>query len=121
MEDRVTLGGAELALVVPRSMSARYEVAGAALEHGLRAGGAALGLCWGGPNRPTADYARCRYDPLKYGGAVMDDLLSRGHDLAEIATAGRAAYLICTTDLVSSDDVDTAEDFTDPAGAGSTG
>lgn len=53
---------------------------------------AALGLCWGGPNRPAE-----RQTPnniYAYGRAVLDELLSRGAGFRQLEQAGEVAVMV---------------------------
>lgn len=90
---QVQIGSLTVTLVAPRSFTERQEIIGAAAINPQRAFGAALGRCW--PKGPTAPKARYEYEPLGYGGAVLDELLEAGHPPADVyAAAARAWRLI---------------------------
>jgi hypothetical protein len=107
----VTLAGVDVELRQPTSVAARWDAYGAVAQNPARGFAAALGLCWAGPNRPKPRYAAHKYDPLSYGGAVLDDLASRGISIAEINGAGLVAWKLCGDGLLSAQEVAEAEDF----------
>ena len=73
-------------------------------------------LCWAGKSPPTAQYHRAGWDPMAYGGAVMDELVERGLAWDEVYAAG----MICLSHVVDAhlgeEEVSTAENFTDAEG-----
>lgn len=117
-EEEITpkrLGGAELKLIVPRSIAARW-----AVEINLSRPGAevtvlaaALGLCW----RRVHKRLPYRHDLLAYGDQVIDYLMSPEESgaepvgLADIIRAGREAYTLIKLSLV---DVEGAAGFSVP-------
>lgn len=84
---------------------------------------ACLGVCWGGPNRPAGD-ANPR-DVMRYGEAVLDDLIARGVSDEQLDTAGQTAMVLIfgePGDLTPDPDpaeVGETADFSAPPGDGS--
>ena len=113
---QVTIGKHKVKLAAPASFTIRHEIVAAATNNWRRAFGAALGACWRGGSRPKAQYAQADYNPMRYGGMVLDELAERGEDLAEVLEAGGAAFKLLAKDLISEDEVSSTEGFTDPAG-----
>lgn len=92
----VHLGKWTVTLGRPPSLTLAVEVVGACGANGLRGRAACLGVAWrAGPtaDAPQARYDRCGYDPMRYGGQVFDDLVSRGIGIDLILRAGEAARL----------------------------
>lgn len=105
-------------LVVCKSFAVRHEIAAAAASNWRRGFVAALAVCWKGPGRPKTSYASCDYNPLAYGGKVLDELLEQGHDLAEVLAAGTQAFNVLAEDLITEAEVSEAEGNSDaPQGA----
>ena len=113
---QVTIGKHKVKLAAPASFTIRHEIVAAATNNWRRAVGAALGACWRGGSRPKAQYAQADYNPMRYGGMVLDELAERGEDLAEVLEAGGAAFKLLAKDLISEDEVSSTEGLTDPAG-----
>lgn len=116
----VTLAGVDVPLERPASASARWDVYSAATSNPNRAFAAALALCWSGKGRPRARLAAHRFEPLAFGGAVIDELVDRGVALPEIIGAGLRAWQMCGDGLITGAEVDEAQDFSD-GGDPSTG
>jgi hypothetical protein len=77
----------------------------------LRAGYAALGMCWRGIGRPSS--VPFQGSVLAYGGAVLDALVGSGaniHDCSELAVDALALCIEAIPDLGAAAE---AEDFTD--------
>jgi len=110
-EHSVSLAGETVDLQVPDSASARWDVYSAATQNSNRAFAAALALCWAGPHKPKARLAGHRYDPLAFGGAVLDELVSRGVPLPEVIGAGLRAWQLCGDGLITAAEVEAAEGF----------
>jgi hypothetical protein len=100
-----TIGGGVVTLAPPKSYTARLDVVLASARNPHRGAAAALGLCWQSVGRPKAVYA---YEPLPYGGAVLDELTERGVKMVEIVAAGTIALALCSDGLISEDEVTTA-------------
>jgi hypothetical protein len=56
-----------------------------------------------------------------FGGAVLEELLTRGVSFVQITEAGAAALGVLADGLVTADEVSDAEDFSVPDGEESTG
>ena len=110
-EHTVSLGGESVDLKVPASASARWDVYSAATQNSNRAFAAALALCWDGPKPPRARLAGHRFDPLAFGGAVLDELVARGVPLPEVIGAGLRAWQMCGDGLITGSEVEEAEGF----------
>lgn len=94
-------------LAKPGSLAARYDIITAVAENGRRGLMAALGLCWAG--YPGSKYKSSGYNPLQFGGDVMDTLLEKGYDLNEITEVASAAFWLAADGLVSKSAVAEAE------------
>jgi hypothetical protein len=107
----------DVLLEPPTSVTFMIEVVqfGEDPETSLRAGFAALGMCWRGIGRPKG--ARFRGRILAYGGDVLDELLASGANLADCTTVALAAMRLCLASMPSLQEAAVAEDFT---GTGST-
>lgn len=114
MNKTVEIGAREISLSPPSSLTIRHEIVASAADNWKRSFGAALGSCWRGLGRPKVKYARCDYNPLKYGGEVIDELIERGEDITEIITAGGIAFQMLADGLISEKEVADVENFTEP-------
>ena len=101
----VTLGGIDIEIGPPASYTVRAEIWKAATKNMDRAFAAALGACWRSKGRPKAKYDAHGYNPLAYGGAVLDELVGRGLDPAEVFAAGGVAYLHCARGFIREKEV----------------
>lgn len=103
------LAGADLVLAPPASLAARWDVVLASVIEGAehRARAAALGLCWPRYHRrrPYGGSA------LRYGGDVIDTLMSEGASYGDIQRAGIEALGLCLEGLPP---VEGAEVFSAP-------
>lgn len=107
-----------LKLEAPKSFTVRHEIVASAKSNWMRAFVAALAVCWKGPGRPKVSYSSCEYNPLMYGGKVLDELLEHGYDLAELLEAGAEALNLLAEDLLTEAEVTEAEGNSDaPQGA----
>lgn len=145
----VRLGEAETAILVglrpPNSVATAYDVVGAGATNPMRAFCAALGVCWNASDvkrdvehvddederaalakRPVAHrltkppVAKYTFEPLAYGGDVFDALVGRGYRPAQVHAAGVVAMNLLVELLPGGDEVDEAEDFSEPAPGDST-
>ena len=115
-ENTVTIGDQTWTPRLPRSFTLRQDLILGSASNPRRAAAAALGLCWAGKSPPKAQYHRAGWDPMAYGGAVMDELVERGLAWDEVYAAG----MICLSHVVDAhlgeEEVAPAENFTDAAG-----
>ena len=109
----VKIGDREVTLSPPDSYTIRHEIVASAASNWRRAFAAALACCWRGGGRPKTKYAQADYNPLRYGGLVIDELTARGDDLAEVLEAGGVAFGLLAKDLISEKEVADAEDFSE--------
>ena len=100
------VGEREIRLEAPGSMTIRHEIVASAASNWRRAFGAALGACWRGPGRPKVRYGSCDYNPLRYGGEVLDELDERGEDLEEVLAAAGAAFGMLAEGMISEEEVE---------------
>ena len=114
----ITIGGFTWSPRLPRSFTLRQDLIVGSASNPRRAASAALGICWNGPNRPSAQYQRSGWDPMAYGGAVMDELVERGIPWEEIYQAGMMCLSAIVESHIGEPEVATAENFTE-AEAGS--
>lgn len=114
-ETTVTLGAHTVPLRRPTSIAARRDVQIAVSKNPIRALCAALGLAWGG--KPLR--ARYAYDPLAYGGEVLDELVGLGIPESDVYAAASRAFELMA-DAPTEEGTQAAEDFTVPPRGGST-
>lgn len=118
----VKINGQLIELQPPASMAVRYDIAEAASTNSRRSFMAALGVCWVGcPAKIT--YAKAGYNPLAYGGRLLDELLEQGFDWGQLQAAAAIAYTLVSAGLWRDEDepdeVDAAEGNS-PSAEGST-
>ena len=118
----ISIGGVEFAAPEITSYALALDLYAAA-EQGHRGAGALVGWAWtaaGAPRRPKAQLKRG--DWLTYGGDVIDDLLSRGVPLTEVADAAmtilRESVLPVVARMPTTADVESAEGNSEAGGAG---
>lgn len=114
MESRsveVKLGERTVKLRAPASYALRVEITSAAATNAQRAFCAALAACWSEESlgRPTVRYAACGYNPLDFGGRVLDELAGRGIPTREILAAGARAWDLLSDGVLTHDEVTEAE------------
>lgn len=115
----VEVGGKTVELVLPNSFALRHEIALGGATNWQRAIMAALGMCWKGPGRPKARY-EATYDPMAYGGAVLDELVARGLRPADLWAPAAAAFHLIGASLIPESEVAAAENFSAPPPGDST-
>lgn len=102
----VTLLGKTFALSGVKSFATRNEVVASGGQNPTRALAAALGLSL----PPSAIRLKTKYgppfDPLTYGGEVIDELLERGSTILEVIAAGEVAYTAMARSLPSFEEVE---------------
>lgn len=110
---KVKLGQTEITLRRPASLTERREIVVASVGNQPRALAAALGRCWAHPAKHAPKVKSYDSDgsALRYGRDVLDDLLSRGMDYAEVLAAGVVAFNLCADGVFSESEVKAAEDF----------
>lgn len=115
---KITLLGQEIPLTPPESYSMRWEISTAVAKNRMRALGAALGCSirpqdW--PIRDAAGKPRRRpvygYEPLPFGGQVIDALTGAGAQMSEIIAAGTHAFLAISQGIFAEEEVKAHEDF----------
>lgn len=116
----VQVGKQTVQLLLPPSFALRYEIGLAGSTNWQRAIFAALGVCWSGPGAPKVKYAGS-YDPLVYGGEVLDELVARGLRPKDAWDAAATAYRFLTDSVVGEAEVADAENFSVPKPEGSIG
>ena len=115
----VTIEGNTWRPRLPRSFTLRQDLILGSASNPRRAAAAALGICWAGPNRPSASYQRSNWDPMAYGGEVLDELVERGVEWDAAYHAGMVCLSVLLREHVGEPEVADAENFTE-AEAGST-
>lgn len=122
----VHLGSIEIKLVPPTSYSIRYETSISAANNQLRAFAAALGLCSATAGKRDKLQIKARYtdsfNPLQYGGEVLDELVARGYTTVEVMAAGVVAYGVISDGVfhLTEEAVEATADFSDPKPEDST-
>jgi hypothetical protein len=118
------LAGEPIELVVPRNLAQRWGVmtawqnAGSNVQMLQLVGAGALGLCW--PRfRVKKDTPQYKHDLLEYGEQVLDRLLQAGAPMKLIQQYSVEALKLCTDGLVSKEDIEAAESFSEPTRDGS--
>lgn len=110
------VGDREIQMEPPGSMTIRHEIVAAAASNWRRAFGAALGTCWRGPGRPKVRYSSCDYNPLKYGGEVLDELDARGEAMEEVLAAAGEAFGMLAEGMISEGEVEKKADIIETPG-----
>ena len=110
----VQIGERDVTLSAPSSLTVRHEITASASSNWRRSFGAALGACWRGVGRPKVKYSGCEYNPLRYGGEVIDELVARGEPVQDVLKAGGIAFGILSAELIAESEVAAVEDFTEP-------
>lgn len=104
------LNGFVIHLKAPPSLSTRWDVVDAVNKNQFRGMATALGLCWqygASGKKPKARYEDS-FNPMIFGGHVLDALLERGAKLEEIMAAASDAYTVITDGLRTEDAVEAA-------------
>ena len=103
--DHHQIGQHSITLDPPRSMAVRWEIFSLGAHSSLRASAAALAVCWKGPGKPKATLERHQWNVGRWAGAVLDELLTRGVPLDEIASVGAMAFTALSDGLMTEDEV----------------
>lgn len=106
---QVKIGKKEFTLQKPTSFAEAWDVASLGERNMHRAFAAALGLCGVGRKLKLAYLG----DPMQYGGKVIDALHEQGLSMADILGPGAQAYSLCAQMIISGNDVEKAESFTE--------
>ena len=115
-----TLAGRELTLAAPASYATCTDIMDADARNPRRATMAALGVCARGPGRPPIRYDAHDYNPLAYGGAVLDWLHGQGVPEKEAFKIGEVARDLVWSAFIPAKALEKARG-NDGAGEGSTG
>ena len=113
----VVLGNDTITLQAPKSLALRMAICAAAGANNLRACIAALAMCWRSPGRPKTQIRAARYNVAEFGGLVAEELAERGYTVSDLYVAGAHAFRLCCEGLVTGDEVDEAENFTEDQAA----
>ncbi len=114
MPETHKVGPHQITLTLPASVSIKWDIVRAAANNSDRAFAAALAACWDGPGRPKAKYAAFSYNPLPFGGAVMDELAARGVPVVDIVNVGAVAWKLICDAMVPADEVEEQAGFSGP-------
>lgn len=98
-------------LLVPASMTLRYELIGQTRASALRVAAACLAACWPGyASRAGANksLAACGHDVLTFGGAASDWLISKDVSPAEIVRVGMLAHGMIVESVPTAPEVEAA-------------
>lgn len=106
------LGGKSHPATLPPSFMVRCEIVSAAYQNYKRATAAALGLC-STDLKLKVSYQGQDFSPLKYGAAVMDELVGRGISWIEVSAAGVICWTKIAESIPTEGEVKKAEDFTE--------
>lgn len=117
---KVRLGQREFELKLPASYSVRREIAVAGVQNAPRAFAAALGVCCPRLAKMDGTKAAAQYDyqPLAYGGRLIDALVESGVPYDDVMTAGLKAYQLIDQSFVSEAEVKKAEGNSEARKAG---
>ena len=110
--DKITIGKREFEPAMPRG-TAKREVLRAASENPTRACAAALGLVCGDKldrmlaanGHPKVTYRGSGFDPLTYGGELLDALEALGVDVGQLVEQGAAALAWIADSVISEKEV----------------
>ena len=106
----IELSGDTYRAELPESFAMRDDLVSAAADNWRRASCAALGLCCEGLNI-KATYRQSGFNPLVYGGRVLDELADRGLDRTLIVAAGMSAWSQVAASMISEPEVKEEEAF----------
>lgn len=107
-ENTVEIGGKTLPIQLPKSFALRSEVLASGASNWRRAMAAALGICC--PKlRLKTRYELNDYNPLRFGGSVLDELVERGIPAEEVYAAGGACFSMLAEATLEVDEVERAE------------
>ena len=106
------LGGKAHPGQLPSSFMVRCEIVSAAYQNYKRATAAALGVCET-DLKVNVSYQSNDFSPLKYGAAVMDELVERGIHWVDVQAAGVQCWTHIAQSIPTEEEVKTAEDFTE--------
>lgn len=101
---KFTVGEHEIQLAPPASITIRTELVAASQDNAARAKAAALGACWRGKGRPKARYADHGYNPMRYGAAVLEELVARGVAPLQVLAVGGMALSLCFEGVIPGED-----------------
>ena len=111
----------EFTLELPTSFAIRHEIVGVGHLNAQRAFAAALGACVPRLNKMLGiSYERSGFQPLAYGGQVIDGLTAHGVTMAHIVDIGGQAYGMLVETFIDEKEVKKAEVFTSPTTEAST-
>ncbi len=120
MSKMIKIGDLELEVKIPDSYALRDDLVAGALDNWRRASYASLGLCCD-QLKLKVSYRGCNYNPLIYGGRVLDELVSQGLDRHEVMSAAIVVSSMISDSFVSEEEVAEETAFLEVAEAGSTG
>jgi hypothetical protein len=97
-------------LLVPASMTLRYELIGQTRASALRVYAACLAACWPGyaSKKGAKGLPACGHDVLVFGGAASDWLLAAGVPPSEIVRVGSLAHEMIVESLPAPAEVESA-------------
>lgn len=117
----VKLGERTIEGVLPASYAVRHEVVATGAQNVQRAFAAALGVCCPrvermvSAQRPSKlSYEGCNYQPLRYGGELIDALVAAGVPLTQILEAGAECFRRMAETLLTEAEVATAVGNSEP-------
>lgn len=124
----ITLGGADVTLIRPRSPALAAAVVDASSDSELLSAVAALGVCWpGGKDHPWPGRGnprrleRMRYNAMHFGSMLYDSLTEAGFSYRQIMAAALPAFGVCADMILTEEEVDEAAGFSGADGEDSTG
>ena len=106
------LGGKAHPGQLPSSFMVRCEIVSAAYQNYKRATAAALGVCET-DLKVNGSYQSNEFRTLKYGEAVIDELVARGMNWVDVQAAGVQCWPHLAPSIPTAEEVTTAEDFTE--------
>lgn len=117
----IKLGERTIEGALPASYAVRHEVVATGGQNVQRAFAAALGVCCPrvermvSAQRPTKlSYEACNYQPLRYGGELIDALVGAGVPLAQVLEAGAECFRRMAETLITEAEVTAATGNSEP-------
>lgn len=116
----INIGDLEFEAKLPDSFALRDDLVAGALDNWRRASYASLGICCADLKIKTS-YRAANFNPLIFGGRVLDELVGRGMDRHEVMSAAIVVWAMVSDSFVTEDEVAEETAFLEVAEAGSTG
>jgi hypothetical protein len=113
MSFEFTLNATQHQGTLPRSFAQRDDIVSCSRDNWRRACCAALGLSCEALKLQVT-YRGASFNPLIFGGMVLDELVERGLDRVDVISAGMICWTKIAGSIIGETEVKEEEDFLDP-------